>query len=83
MMRYIFNSNAKEFIPRKARRELHQDRGCYVGSLASGEASYRVGTHARQEGLECLRSLGRLHPANENQAAYRATNDRVALALLL
>ena len=36
-------------------------------SLGIGEADYRVGTHARQEGWECRRWLGRLHPANGNQ----------------
>ena len=69
-MCYILNPN--KFILRKARRKpLSRER--YVGSLGSGEAGHRVGTHARQEGHECRCQLGRLHPVNRNQGAYRAT----------
>ena len=33
---------------------------------------HRVGTHARQGGRGCRRWLGRLHPVDGNQGAYRA-----------
>ena len=81
VMHSSFKLNAKEFIPGKARRQHHHSRKRYVGSLGSGEAGHRVGTHARQEGRECRRWLGRLHPVNGKQGAYRATKQREAFAL--
>ena len=44
-----FNPNAKDFLPGKARREHHHSRERCLGSPGSGEAGYRVGTHARQD----------------------------------
>ena len=79
---FILNPNTKKFIPRRARREHHR-RERYVCSLGSGEAGHCVGMQARQEQRERWRWLGRLHPVNGNQGAYRATKQRAAFALLI
>lgn len=77
-MPFIFNPNAKEFIPLRATREYHHSRERNVCSLGSGEAGHRVGTHTRQEGRECRRWLGWLHPVNGNQGANRTRTERRA-----
>ena len=78
-MPYVFNPNAKEFIPPRATtREYRHSGERDVRSLGSGEAGHRVRTHARQEGRECRHWLGQLHPVNRNQGVYRATKQRGA-----
>ena len=76
----FLNPYAKEFIP-EVKRVHHHSRERYVGSLGSGEAGHSVGTQARQEGWECRRWLGRLHPVNGNQGTYRATKRRAAFVM--
>ena len=79
-MFFILTPDAEELIP-QAGRVHHHSRECYVGSRWSGEAGLSVGMHARQEGRECRRGLGRLHPANGNQGAYWATKQRATFAI--
>lgn len=52
-----------------------------MGSLVSGEAGHRVGTHARQEGWEYRIRMGRLHPVTENQGVYRTTKRRATFVI--
>ena len=79
-MFFLLNPDAKEFIP-QAGRVHHHSRERHVENRESGEAGHSVGLHAQQEGLECRRWLGWLHPANGNQGAYRATYRRVTFVI--
>ena len=63
--------DAEESIPLAAL--VHNQSGeRYLGSRWSAKVGHSVPMHARQEGWECRRRLGRLHPANGNQGTYRA-----------
>ena len=77
---FLLHPDAKDFIS-EAGRVHRNSRERYIGSRGSGEAGHRVGTHARQEGWECPRWLGRLHPVNGNQGAYRATKRRATFVI--
>ena len=61
--------DATNFIT-EAGQVHHHGKELYMGSQGSGEAGHSVGTHARKEGWECRRWLGRLNPVNGNQGAY-------------
>ena len=72
-MRFIFNSNSKELVPRKASRKHHHSGERSVGSLWGGEVGHRVGMHARAEGREGRCCLGHTQ-STEPKARTRLPN---------
>ena len=82
-MRFIFNPDAEEFIP-KAEEEHRHSGERYGYNVETGEAGHSVGKQIhRQRGRECRvwGGLGRLNPAIGNQGMYRARKRRVYIAI--
>ena len=82
-MRFIFNPDAEEFIP-KAEEEHRHSGERYGYSVERGEAGHCVGKQTpRQRGRECpgCGGLGRLNPAIGNQGMYRARKRRAYIAI--
>ena len=82
-MRFIFNPDAEEFIP-KAEEEHRHSGERYGYSVERGEAGHIVGKQTpRQRGRECRGwgELGRLNPAIGNRSMYRARKWRAYIAI--
>ena len=82
-MRFIFNPDAEEFIP-KAEEEHRHSGERYGYSVEGGEAGHSVGKQTpRQRGRECRGwgGLGRLNPAIGNQGMYRARKRKSYIAI--
>ena len=77
--RLLFNPNIGRLVFTVEVEHSHT-REIYVGSLVSGEAGHRVGTHARLEGRKYWRWLRRLHLVNKTRRACRAMTQSVTFA---